>query len=197
MSLSYTVGEACAPVALKAGQSLMLPSSPKEFASCLEVIEGFARLYWTGEGPGDITLAFLQAGDHVPARHLCGGGICIEALTPLSLSLEGFIDRDLEMDVVSDWNFQLLRIHHLGSAENRLNGLFILLVNRLGRRCGDWCSLPFSLSHDRIGELIGTTRVTSTRLISKLRHGQILNASFRGGQSQFSASLIECESMAS
>ena len=196
MSLSYTVGEACTPVKLKVGQSVILPSSQKEQGSCIEVLEGIARLYWSGEGAGDITVAFLQAGDQIPARHLSGGGMCIEALTPLSLHLEGNNDHHLGMDVVAEWTFQLLRIHHLGSAENRLNGLFVLLVNRLGKRCGDWCTLPFSLSHDRISELIGTTRVTSTRLISKLRHGQMLNA-FRGGQSQFAASLIEYEPIAS
>ena len=196
MSLSYTVGEACAPVRLKVGQSVILPSSQKEQGSCIEVLEGIARLYWPGEAAGDITVAFLQAGDQIPARHLSGGGMCIEALTPLSFHLEGNNDHRLGMDVVAEWTFQLLRIHHLGSAENRLNGLFVLLVNRLGKRCGDWCTLPFSLSHDRISELIGTTRVTSTRLISKLRHGQMLNV-FRGGQSQFAASLIEYEPIAS
>ena len=46
--------------------------------------------------------------------------------------------------------------------------------SRLGRRCGQWCELPFRLTHERIGELIGSTRVTSTRLITKLRSSEIL-----------------------
>ena len=58
----------------------------------------------------------------------------------------------------------------------RLNELFSILVNRLGRRCGQWCELPFRLTHERIGELIGSTRVTSTRLISKLRSSELLIA---------------------
>ena len=54
--------------------------------------------------------------------------------------------------------------------------MFSILVNRLGRRCGKWCELPFRLTHERIGELIGSTRVTSTRLISKLRNSDLLVA---------------------
>ena len=58
----------------------------------------------------------------------------------------------------------------------RLNEIFSILVNRLGKRCGKWCELPFRLTHERIGELIGSTRVTSTRLISKLRSYELLIA---------------------
>ena len=79
-------------------------------------------------------------------------------------------------DAVNEWTLQLLRIRHLGNAEQRLQALFSILVNRLGRRCGQWCELPFRLTHERIGELIGSTRVTSTRLISKLRTSELLIA---------------------
>ncbi|KAF0652673.1 cAMP-binding protein [Cyanobium sp. Copco_Reservoir_LC18] len=46
----------------------------------------------------------------------------------------------------------------------------------MGRRCGPWCDLPFRLTHERIGELIGTTRVTTTRLISRIRAADLLEA---------------------
>ena len=78
--------------------------------------------------------------------------------------------------LMNEWTLQLLRIRHLGNAEQRLQALFSILVNRLGRRCGQWCELPFRLTHERIGELIGSTRVTSTRLISKLRSSELLIA---------------------
>ena len=55
-----------------------------------------------------------------------------------------------------------------------IQALIALLVNRLGTRCGDWCHLPFRLTHERIGELIGSTRVTSTRLISRLRSADLI-----------------------
>jgi CRP-like cAMP-binding protein len=60
------------------------------------------------------------------------------------------------------------------SAEQRLHALLALLVRRLGRRCGAWCDLPFRLTHERICELIGTTRVTTTRLISRIRQAQLI-----------------------
>ncbi|MFZ9947752.1 MAG: helix-turn-helix domain-containing protein, partial [Vulcanococcus sp.] len=77
-------------------------------------------------------------------------------------------------DPVNEWTLQLLRIRHLGNAEQRLHALLSLLVRRMGRRCGDWCDLPFRLTHERIGELIGATRVTTTRMISKIRQAQLL-----------------------
>ena len=85
----------------------------------------------------------------------------------------------------------MLRIRHLGNAELRLHALLALLVNRLGRRCGDWCDLPFRITHERIGELIGSTRVTSTRLISKLRRQAQLATPAGQPSLRLSAALIE------
>ena len=52
--------------------------------------------------------------------------------------------------------------------------LLALLVNRLGLRCSDFYQLPFRLTHDRFGELIGATRVTTTRLLSKWRQADLI-----------------------
>jgi CRP-like cAMP-binding protein len=84
------------------------------------------------------------------------------------------------MDAVNEWTLQLLRIRHLGQAEQRLHALFALLVNRLGKRCSDCFQLPFRLTHDRLGELIGATRVTTTRQVSKWRNVDQMNCS--GGE---------------
>ena len=97
-------------------------------------------------------------------------------LKNLSFNSNTNIDENIGFDAVNEWTLQLLRIRHLGNAEQRLQALFSILVNRLGRRCGQWCELPFRLTHERIGELIGSTRVTSTRLISKLRSSELLIA---------------------
>ena len=59
-------------------------------------------------------------------------------------------------------------------AEQRLHALLALLVNRLGLRCSDSYQLPFRLTHDRFGELIGATRVTTTRLLSKWRQADLV-----------------------
>ena len=66
------------------------------------------------------------------------------------------------------------RVRHLGQAEQRLHALLALLVNRLGLRCSDSYQLPFRLTHDRFGELIGATRVTTTRLLSKWRQADLV-----------------------
>ena len=78
------------------------------------------------------------------------------------------------MDAVNEWTLQLLRVRHLGQAEQRLHALLVLLVSRLGLRCSEAFQLPFKLTHDRFGELIGATRVTTTRLLSKWRRAGLV-----------------------
>jgi cAMP-binding proteins - catabolite gene activator and regulatory subunit of cAMP-dependent protein kinases len=41
-------------------------------------------------------------------------------------------------------------------------------------RCSDSYQLPFRLTHERFGELIGATRVTTTRLLSRWRQASQL-----------------------
>ena len=144
--------------------------------TCLEVENGIARVYCPCEETEGMTLAFLQSGDQLRTDLLCSEGVCVEALTDLSFHSNVNIAENSGFDAVNEWTLQLLRIRHLGNAEQRLQALFSILVNRLGRRCGQWCELPFRLTHERIGELIGSTRVTSTRLISKLRSSELLIA---------------------
>jgi CRP-like cAMP-binding protein len=133
------------------------------------VVEGIARVFCPCEETEGLTIAFLQAGETLRTDRLCSEGVCVEAITDLAfrqLSAYGAVDG---FDPVNEWTLQLLRIRHLGRAEQRLQALFGLLVNRMGRRSGNWCVLPFRLSHERIAELIGTTRVTTTKLLSRLR----------------------------
>ncbi len=144
--------------------------------TCLEVESGVARVYCPCEETEGMTLAFLQSGDQLRTDLLCSEGVCVEALTDLSFHSNVDIDENMGFDAVNEWTLQLLRIRHLGNAEQRLQALLSILVNRLGKRCGQWCELPFRLTHERIGELIGSTRVTSTRLISKLRSSELLIA---------------------
>lgn len=121
-----------------------------------------------------MTIAFLQSGDQLRTDRLCSEGVCVEALTPISFCRHTLNEDALGFDAVNEWTLQLLRIRHLGSAEKRLHALLSLLVRRLGRRCGPWCDLPFRLTHERIAELIGTTRVTTTRLLSRFRNADLL-----------------------
>ncbi|KGG12393.1 Crp-family regulatory protein [Prochlorococcus sp. MIT 0601] len=156
------------------GQTVLIDPSARSEGSCLEVLDGIARVYCPCEETEGMTLAFLQNGDQLRTARLCSEGICVEALTPLCFKSDTEASEANGYDAVNEWTLQLLRIRHLGNAEQRLQALLALLVNRLGRRCGDWCQLPFRLTHERIGELIGSTRVTSTRLISRLRSADLL-----------------------
>ena len=162
-------------VRMPVGQSVLIDPSARYGCGCIEVIEGIARVFCPCEETEGMTLAFLQAGDQLRTDRLCSEGVCVEALTPLCFKSNAEANESEGFDAVNEWTLQLLRIRHLGNADQRLQALFALLVNRLGRRCGDWCQLPFRLTHERIGELIGSTRVTSTRLISRLRSAELLN----------------------
>ena len=163
-------------VRMPVGQTVLLDPALRPEGSCIEVLEGMARVYCPCEETEGMTLAFLQAGDQLRTDRLCSEGVCVEALTPLVFSSEAQPRAGEGFDPVNEWTLQLLRIRHLGSAEQRLHALLALLVRRMGRRCGDWCDLPFRLTHERIGELIGATRVTTTRMISKIRQAQMLQA---------------------
>tara|TARA_B100002051_G_C16510390_1_gene522489 strand:- start:171 stop:764 length:594 start_codon:yes stop_codon:yes gene_type:complete len=191
MSFRFLPDDPVASIKLRPGQTVMVDPSARRGGSCLEVLEGVARVYCPCEETEGMTLAFLQEGDQVRTDRLCSEGICVEALTPLSFRSDAEPQEGVGFDSVNEWTLQLLRIRHLGSAELRLHALLALLVNRLGRRCGQWCDLPFRITHDRIGELIGSTRVTSTRLISKLRNSEQLDTPSGDNNLRLSAALIE------
>ncbi len=156
------------------GQSVLIGSGPGSGGGCLEIIEGMARVYCPCPETQGMTLAFLQAGDQLRTERLCSEGVCVEALTDLCFRSDATPTDSQGYDPVNEWTLQLLRIRHLGSAEQRLHAVLALLVERLGRRRGDWCDLPFRLTHERIAELIGTTRVTTTRLLSRVRSSQLI-----------------------
>ena len=177
MSFRAYADNPASAVRMATGQSVLIDPSSRRGDTCLEVLDGIARVYCPCEETEGMTLAFLQSGDQLRTDRLCSEGVCVEALTPLCFRSDAeTTDEAGGYDAVNEWTLQLLRIRHLGNAEQRLQALFALLVNRLGRRCGDWCQLPFRLTHERIGELIGSTRVTSTRLISRLRSSELLIA---------------------
>ena len=156
------------------GHSVLIDTTSRPSCTCIEITSGIARVYCPCEETEGMTLAFLQSGDQLRTDLLCSEGVCVEALTDLIFKRKPFTTDNTGFDPVNEWTLQLLRIRHLGNAEQRLQALLSILVNRLGRRCGKWCELPFRLTHERIGELIGSTRVTSTRLISRLRSSDLL-----------------------
>ena len=65
------------------GQTVLIDPSARAGGSCLEVIDGIARVYCPCEETEGMTLAFLQSGDQLRTDRLCSEGICVEALTQL------------------------------------------------------------------------------------------------------------------
>jgi CRP-like cAMP-binding protein len=57
---------------------------------------------------------------------------------------------------------------------DRLMGFLVLLLEEYGQPCPEGYYLPYPLTHAQIASAIGTTRVTVTRLIGKLRHQKSL-----------------------
>ena len=66
---------------------------------------------------------------------------------------------------------KLLWLSTLGQRRtiDRLLGFLTLLVEEFGEPCENGYCLPFPLTHAQIGSAIGSTRVTVTRLMGKLR----------------------------
>mgnify|MGYP001383150096 FL=1 len=180
-----------APMAMPRLQTVLLDPAGRGQATVLEVMEGICRVYCPCEETEGMTLAFLQSGDRLRTDRLCSDGACVEALTALKFRRDAVGSDELGMDAVNEWTLQLLRVRHLGQAEQRLHALLALLVNRLGLRCSDAFQLPFRLTHDRFGELIGATRVTTTRLLSKWRQAELLEMSGADLTMRFSPELIE------
>lgn len=180
-----------APMAMPRLQTVLLDPAGRGQATVLEVMEGICRVYCPCEETEGMTLAFLQSGDRLRTDRLCSDGACVEALTALKFRRNAVGSDELGMDAVNEWTLQLLRVRHLGQAEQRLHALLALLVNRLGLRCSDAFQLPFRLTHDRFGELIGATRVTTTRLLSKWRQAELLEMSGADLTMRFSPELIE------
>jgi CRP-like cAMP-binding protein len=178
------------------GHSVLIDPGLRQSEGAIEVLEGVARVYCPCEETEGMTLAFLQPGDQLRTDRLCSEGVCVEALTPLCFRTRCRLLDGQGFDAVNEWTLQLLRLRHLGSAEMRLHALLALLVTRLGRRCGDWCDLPFRLTHERIAELIGTTRVTTTRLMSRFRSAELLRVPQGEPGLQLAPALLESAPLA-
>ena len=73
---------------------------------------------------------------------------------------------------------KLLWLSTLGQRRtiDRLLGFLTLLVDEYGEPCDNGYYLPFPLTHAQIGSAIGSTRVTVTRLMGKLRQRGLIQS---------------------
>ncbi|MCP9775506.1 Crp/Fnr family transcriptional regulator [Cyanobium sp. WAJ14-Wanaka] len=116
-----------------------------------------------------ITLGFLQAGDHLSLDLFRNSRLHLQAInsTRLVEATSGLAPAG--SNSLNDWTLNLLLVRHIGEAEQRIQALIQLLVERLGRRSGKWYELPFRLTHAELAELSGHTRVTVTKQFSRWR----------------------------
>jgi CRP-like cAMP-binding protein len=72
---------------------------------------------------------------------------------------------------------KLLWLSTLGQRRtiDRLLGFITLLIEEFGEPCESGYYLPWSLTHAQIGSAIGSTRVTVTRLMGKLRQRKLIH----------------------
>jgi CRP/FNR family cyclic AMP-dependent transcriptional regulator len=93
-------------------------------------------------------------------------------------------DVNLGIEMVSVVNMRVRSIlegtnifSSLSTPEQRLIYYFVsLLQSEELKRHGDWYELPVNLCHERIGEIIDTSRVTVCRMFSRLKHTEKLKA---------------------
>mgnify|MGYP005837178615 CR=1 FL=1 len=130
--------------------------------------------------PDDAFLGFIGAGQPFE----------IVAQLPYTLSAYSHVDQtaviwmywqDLDnwphfrWEVLNAFRYQhqrkLLWLSTLGQRRtiDRLLGFLRLLIEEFGEPCQEGYRLPFPLTHAQIGSAIGSTRVTVTRLMGKLR----------------------------
>ena len=127
-----------------------------------------------------------------------GAGQPFEIVTHWPFSLQAYAHVDRSAVVWMYWHeldnwphfrrevFEAIRAQHqrkllwlstLGQRRtiDRLLGFLTLLIEEYGEPMGDYYSLPYSLTHSQIGSAIGSTRVTVTRLMGKLREEGLIS----------------------
>jgi hypothetical protein len=166
----------------KAGRSISLNSSersPLDRPRTGEEIEiavkgGVIRIAASqSKSAEDITLAFACKADIFKFRYPSDLEITIEAITDTTYFVESQNKTESDTsDAIMDWIIQLHIVRHEANLERRLMKFFELLMHRLGKRTSEGLLLEHTLPHARIAEIVGSTRSTVSRTISKLRKTQ-------------------------
>ena len=123
--------------------------------------ESFTLGIW---GPGDLVIPSLIT--VAPLQLLALSGARVEETTPTGEEREAFLlDQSLQAST-------LLRLSRTRPADSRLFQLLLWLGERFGRVSSRGVSLSFedmNLTHRRLAEISGLTRVTVTKAISHYR----------------------------
>ena len=152
-----------------------------------------------GESEEDMASTPLMAQDEEAFLGFVGPGQPFEIIAQSPFSLQSFAHVDqtaviwlywhdldnwphFRREVLEAFRHQhqrkLLWLSTLGQRRtiDRLIGFLTLLIEEFGEASADGYYLPFPLTHAQIGSAIGSTRVTVTRLMGKLRQQGIIAA---------------------
>ena len=180
------------PVNLREAQTILL-SPPCHNRLCLNLVfnTGIGRISGSFyKDNDDITLGFCGRIKSEWIRLPFSTTLVFEALSVCQLDLQYVEHCPTHQDLLMQWLFDFHLIRHPVRADNRLITLFRKLVEHFGVKRVDSYLLPFRMTHERIAELIGTTRSTATRQISFLRDEKNLILGDRGGMFIFSDRLM-------
>ena len=153
------------------GQSAFI-SEPSSNLSCIKLSfsSGIVRIYESLGGKlEEITLGFCGNNNIQCFRIPRHTSLLLEGMTNCLLSISYIEDCDVAEDQMMQWLLNLHIIRHPVGADSRLHALFCLLIRHFGVPYHDFYILPFSMGHSLIAELIGSTRSTVTRQLSRLR----------------------------
>lgn len=130
---------------------------------------------WTEEGV-TIPLGFWSKGDVVGQDLSQVEPFQIECLTDVEVSLlrNSYDCSQRSLVAHIQQAEELLRIMHTRSMEKRLLQFLLWLVYKFGHINSAGGVIPFRLTHQDLAEAIGTTRVTITRLLSKLEREDVV-----------------------
>ena len=180
---------------LREGQTTLL-SSPFLKSSCVHLAfqKGIGRFSISLENyDDDITLGFCGNSPSEWIRLPKGASLLLEALSDCILNFSYEDNCPIHEDLLMQWLFDFHLVRHPVGADARLVSLIRLLVMRFGikENKNDSYLLPFNLGHARMAELIGATRSTVTRQITRLRQNKFLLVDEVSGRYVFTGSLIE------
>jgi CRP-like cAMP-binding protein len=158
---------------------------PLSFHRIWLIEQGYVRTVSYSESGDVITLGLWGTGDVVGRPLSQNGAYEVQCLVPARCRLIQL--KDINIAEVRSRQMQqmevLLNILHCRRVHCRMLMLLTWLAEKYGHICDRGCILDLRLTHQAIAEIIGSTRVTVTRLLNdletegkliKLKHQKIL-----------------------
>ncbi|GGD27498.1 Crp/Fnr family transcriptional regulator [Pontibacillus salipaludis] len=179
---------------IKKGTILTSPDQPIESLFLLK--KGQVRLYrMNGEGR-QFTLDILVDGNifgETSSISLTDDQVYAEAMTDsyvCTLShedFEGFIESNpkIALKLIDILSTRLKEVYSfsekiaLSDVKHRLLFLLMMLSEKTGRRKGEWQSIEMKLTHQDLANMIGSTRETTSSIISSLKKEGYLKKNIR------------------